>query len=544
MITVKPTHNEEIKAAIPTLAGTIAATLASPVTEKFSVDDEQFVKFHGLYQGDDRDARKSGAKHYQFMVRTKLPAGILTTDQYLACDTLADRYANGSLRLTSRQDIQFHGILKTGLGPVIKAINDALLTTLGACGDVHRNVMAPPTPSQSPIADQVIADARQVSNAVLPTTKAYHAIWIEGIQLDLQAPENKNFEDPLYGKSYLPRKFKTNFAIPPLNDVDVLSNDLGFIAIAENDRLLGYNITVGGGLGMSHNNPATFPRLADVLGFVTADKLVDVTHAMVGIHRDFGDRTNRKHARLKYVLAEKGAAWCREELERRLGFKLGEPRPFQFTRQGDLFGWHRQLDGRWFLGLYVESGRVKGDFKKTLRDVVAKFRPEVRLTPSQNLLLVNVADADRAAITQQLGAHANPSALRRASMACVALPTCGLALAEAERFLPSLLDKLEIVLAEFGLLEDEITVRVTGCPNGCARSYTAEIGLVGKSPGLYNLFLGGNAGNTRLNRLYREKVKADDIPAELRPVLAQYVKERQPGEAFGDWSARALEVPQ
>jgi sulfite reductase (NADPH) hemoprotein beta-component len=540
MITRKPTHNEEIKAAIPTLAGAIATTLANPLLDQFSPDDQQFIKFHGLYQGDDRDARKSGTKHYQFMVRTKIPAGILIADQYLVCDELADRYANGSLRLTSRQDIQFHGILKSGLGPAIKAINDALLTTAGACGDVHRNVMAPPTPSQSPVAEQVIADARRVSSVLLPVTKAYHAIWIEGVQLDLDAPENKNFEDPLYGKTYLPRKFKTNFAIPPLNDVDVLSNDLGFIAIIENDRLVGYNVTIGGGLGMSHNNPATFARLADVIGFVTGDTLTDVTRAVIGIHRDFGDRTNRKHARLKYIVAEKGLAWCREELERRLGFKLGEGRPFQFTRQGDLFGWHRQLDGRWFLGLYIESGRIKSELKKTLRDVIAKFHPEVRLTPTQNLLLVNVADADRSAITKVLGDYANPSALRRSSMACVALPTCGMALAEAERFLPALLDQLETVLAEFGLSNDEITVRITGCPNGCVRSYTAEIGLVGKSPGLYHLFLGGNAGNTRLNRLYKENIKTDDIPALLHPILAQYVQERQPGEAFGDWAARAL----
>jgi sulfite reductase (NADPH) hemoprotein beta-component len=531
--------NEQLKVGSPTLAGAIATTLADQATDRFSADDEQFLKFHGIYQGDDRDARKTGTKHYQFMVRTKLPAGVLNADQYLACDDLASRFANGTLRITSRQDFQFHGVIKGGLGPLVKAINEALLTTLGGCGDVHRNVMAPPTPLQSRVAEQVIADARRVSDAVLPQTPAYHAIWIEGVQINL----NPDFTDPLYGKQYLPRKFKTAFAIPPLNDVDVFSNDLGFVAIVEGDRLVGYNVHVGGGLGMSHNNPATFPRLADLLGFVEPGSLVEVAKAAVGIHRDFGDRTNRKHARLKYVLAEKGAAWCREELERRLGFKLQEARPFTFTKQGDLFDWHRQLDGRWFLGLYIESGRIKDGLKNTLREVVSRFKPEVRLTPSQNLLLVNIADADRAAITQLLDAHIHPSAAQRASMACVALPTCGLAITEAERFLPTFLAEFERAQAEAGLQDDEITIRITGCPNGCARSYTAEIGLVGKSVGLYQLLLGGNGGNTRLNRLYKENVKATDLIGVLSPLLKRYAQERAAGERFGDWVVRAVEFP-
>jgi len=533
-------NNEILKAKSPSLAGSIATSLADPSTDRFNPDDDYFLKFHGIYPGDDRDARKTGTKHYQFMVRTKLPAGVLTADQYLACDELSDRFGNGTLRITSRQDFQFHGVVKTGLGPLVKAINDALLTTLGACGDVHRNVMAPPTPTQSRVVEEVLVDARRVSDAVLPRTPAYHAIWVEGVQLDL----NNEFTDPLYGKTYLPRKFKTAFAIPPLNDVDIFSNDLGFVAIIEGDRLLGYNVLAGGGLGMTHNNPATFPRLADVLGFVEPDFLIAVTYAMVGIHRDFGDRTNRRHARLKYILAEKGVAWCHAELERRLGFKLQEARPFSFTRQSDLFGWHQQLDDRWFLGLYVESGRIKGELKTALREVVSRFKPEVRLTPSQNLLLVNVAAGDRDAITKLLAAHIAPSALRRASMACVALPTCGVALAEAERFLPALLDELEWLLAELGLQDDEITLRITGCPNGCARSYTAEIGIVGKSVGLYQLYLGGNGGNTRLNRLYKENVKAADLVGVLRPLLVRYAQERTAGERFGDWSARALEFPQ
>ena len=470
---MSPTQPEALKQADPTLTGTISTTLADPAADRFTADDAQFLKFHGIYQGDDRDARKTGAKHYQFMVRTKLPAGVLAAPQYLTCDELADRYGNGTLRITSRQDFQFHGVVKTGLGPLVNAVNDALMTTLGGCGDVHRNVMAPPTPTQSRAIGQVLADARRVSDAVLPRTPAYHAIWIEGVPLDLAAPANKDFADPLYGPTYLPRKFKTAFAIPPLNDVDVFSNDLGFVAILEGDRVLGYNVLAGGGLGMTHNNPATFPRLADVLGFVEPDFLILVTHALVGIHRDFGDRTNRRHARLKYILAEKGAAWCRGELERRLRFKLPAARPFHFTQHGDRFGWHPQLGGRWFLGVHVESGRIQGQLKAALREVVSRFRPEIRLTPSQNLLLVNLAAADREAIAKLLAAHIAPGPVRRAAMACVALPTCGVALAEAERFLPGLLDDLERLLAELGLSDEEITLRITGCPNGCARSYTA-----------------------------------------------------------------------
>ncbi len=534
------TKNEHLKSASSTLAGTIATSLGDPSTDRFNTDDDYFLKFHGIYQGDDRDVRKTSTKHYQFMVRTKLPAGILAAAQYLACDEFADHHSNGTLRITSRQDLQFHGVVKTRLGPLVKAINDALLTTFGGGGDVHRNVMAPPTPTQSHVVEEVLVDVRRVSDAVLPRTPAYHAIWVEGVQLDL----NNDFTDPLYGKTYLPRKFKTAFAVPPLNDVDIFSNDLGFVAIIESDRLVGYNVLTGGGLGMSHNNPATFPRLADVLGFVEPDFLVVVTHALVGIHRDFGDRSNRKHARLKYVLAEKGADWCRAELERRLGFKLQQARPFSFTKQGDLFGWHRQLDGRWFLDLYVESGRIKGELKAAVCEVVSRFKTEVRLTPSQNLLLVNVAPADRDAITKLLVAHITPSALRRDSMAYVALPTCGQAIAEAERFFSSLLDKLEHVLEELGLQNDEITLRLTGCPDGCVRSYTAKIGLVGKSVGLYQIYIGGNGVNTRLNRLYKENVKAADLVGVLRPLLVRYAQERAGGERFGDWAARALEFPQ
>jgi len=546
----KVTHNESLKEAGATLAGSIGATLADPAAERFSEDDGQFLKFHGIYQQDDRDKRKVG-KQYIFMVRGRLPGGVVTPELYLTFDRLASAHGNNTLRITSRQGFQFHGVVKAGLGPLMKGINEAMATTLAACGDVNRNVMAPPTPATNGLGEAVLQDARRVSDALLPKTKAYHAIWVEGVQLDLEAAENKGFVDPLYGKTYLPRKFKTAFAIPPLNDVDVLTNDLGFIAIADaNGRLEGYNVAVGGGLGMSHGNAETFPRVADVIGFITPDRLLDVSRAVLTIHRDFGDRTNRRHARLKYVLEEKGAAWCRDEVGRRVGAPLGEARPFQFERQGDAFGWHRQHDGRDFLGLYVETGRVKDTetsrLKSALRQIMAEFRPEMRLTPSQNIVLANVSASQREGISGVLAAHGVPveqqaTVIRRASMACPALPTCGLALAESERMLPGLLGRIEAALEESGLADEEIVIRSTGCPNGCARPYMAELGFVGKAPGKYQVYLGGNESSTRLNRLYRENVKEADIVNELRPLFERFAKERLGGtERFGDWCARVL----
>ncbi|MBM3881573.1 MAG: NADPH-dependent assimilatory sulfite reductase hemoprotein subunit [Verrucomicrobia bacterium] len=544
----KVTHNEEIKYACPTLAGTIARTLADPATDRFSEDDAQFLKFHGIYQQDDRDKRKTG-KQYLFMVRGRLPGGVVTPEQYLAFDRLAQQHGNNTLRITSRQGFQFHGVVKLGLGPLLRGIHESLATTLAACGDVNRNVMAPPTPARDAVGAQVLADAKRVSDALLPQTRAYHSIWVEGTQLDLGDPANLDFTDPLYGKTYLPRKFKVAFAIPPLNDVDLLTNCLGFIAIAEDGQRVGYNLAAGGGLGMSHGNAATFPRLADLIGYFTPEHLIPVAQAVLTVHRDFGDRTNRRHARLKYVLAEKGADWFRAEVEQRAGIRLEAVRPFEFTRQGDSFGWQTGHDGQSFLGLYVETGRIRDvpghALKTALRQVVEQFHPEVRLTPSQNLLLTRVDPAQQTAIATLLAEHGvgvdrQASAVRRASMACPALPTCGLALAESERLMPDLLTRLEELLSEVGLADEEIVVRLTGCPNGCARPYNAELGLVGKAPGKYQIYLGGNVASTRLNRLFRESVKEADLVAELRPLLAQFARERVGQERFGDWCARVV----
>ena len=544
----KLSRNEGLKAANTCLAGTIAQTLADPARDHFTEDDYEFLKFHGCYQQDDRDKRKV-AKQYMMMVRTKFPGGVLSGKQYLGCDDIADNFANHTLRVTTRQDFQFHGILKSNLRGTIKALNDVLITTIAACGDVERNVMAPPTPATSPLVDHVLAEARRISNLLAPSTRAYHSIWLEGKELDLGAPENANFVDPLYGKTYLPRKFKTAFVFPPLNDIDILTNDLGFIVIAENGELAGYNLVAGGGMGMSHGNAQTFPRLADVIGFLTPEHLESVAKAVVTIHRDFGDRSNRKHARLKYVLEERGVDWFRLEVEQRAGCKLAPAREFHFSRQGDLLGWHRQTNGNYFLGLFVENGRIRdaGTYrlKTGLRRVVERFLPEVRLTASQNVLLVNITPEHRGEIDQILVEHGvspeNPfSRTRLASMACPALPTCGLALAESERFLPDFLSRFEALLSELGMEQQEIILRMTGCPNGCARPYMAEVAFVGKAPNKYQIYLGGNEASTRLNRLYKDSVKTDELLNEMRAVLQKYLAERKEGERFGDYSARVL----
>jgi sulfite reductase (NADPH) hemoprotein beta-component len=397
---------------------------------------------------------------------------------------------------------------------------------------------------------QVRADARKVSEALLPKTKAYHAIWVEGVQLNLEEAGTKDFVDPLYGPTYLPRKFKVAFAIAPVNDVDLFTNDLGYIAVTGPDgELIGYNVTAGGGLGRSHGNSMTYPRMGDVVGFITPDQLTAVARGVLTIHRDFGDRTDRKHARLKYVLEERGVAWFREELEKRVGFTVEPARPFEFTSQNDLLGWHQQADGRWFLGLFVLSGRIKDDgnyrLKSGLREVVQKFQPEVRLTPSQNIILCNIAADQKDAVTAALAANGVPvenqaSILRRASMACPALPTCGLSLAESERYLPGLLDRIEGALTELGLGEEEVVIRMTGCPNGCARPYMAEIGFVGKGPGRYQLWVGGNESSTRINKIYKDLIKDAEIVQELKALFQRWKDTRIGSERFGDWSARVV----
>ena len=543
--TVEVTKNELLKDASPTLAGTIAETIADAANDRFTDDDGQFLKFHGIYQQDDRDLRKSGKK-FIMMIRGRIPGGVMTAKQWCVFDDLASRYGNNTLRITTRQSIQFHGVVKSRLRPLIAKINESLLSTLAACGDVNRNVLAPPTPAYTKAREQVYADAHRVAMALAPQTKAYHSIWIDGVQLDNAAAENKNFVDPLYGKTYLPRKFKIAFVIPPVNDLDVFTNCLGFIAIVENDKVIGYNLAVGGGMGRSHGNEQTYPRLADVIGFFAPDKIVEVAKSVLTIHRDFGDRTDRKHARLKYVVAERGVEFMRQEVNQRAGVTLAPAKPYKFTTMSDLLGWHKAVDGKWFLGLFVNMGRVQGAQKTALREVAEKFPDiEFRLSANQNVILANVSEADKAGVDAILAQHGvktenQASVLHAASMACPALPTCGLALAESERYLPGLIDRLEKLCGDLGLGGEEIIIRSTGCPNGCARPYMAELAFVGKAPGRYQVWLGGNASGTRLNRIWKDVVKDPDMENELRPVLARYAKERSANERFGDWCDRVF----
>ena len=543
------TKNELIKQGDPTLGGGIATTLLDPATDRFHEDDEQFLKFHGIYQQDDRDLRKTGKK-YMMMIRGRIPGGVMTPAQWITFDDLATNFGNNTLRITTRQSLQFHGVLKSGLGTLVKKINESLLSTLAACGDVNRNITASPTPAYTKAREQVFADSLRVVEALAPKTPAYHSIWIDHVQLNLAEPANKEFVDPLYGPTYLPRKFKVSFVIPPVNDMDVYTNDLGFIAVVENDRVVGYNLAVGGGMGRSHGNVQTFPRLADVIGFFTPAHLVEVAKAVLTIHRDFGDRTNRKHARLKYVVEERGTVWLYNEIVRRAGPVLSGVRRFEFTTTGDLYGWHRAVDGSLFLTLFVETGRIKDvpghTLKTALRQAAEKFpQIEFRLSANQNIILANVPPAERAAITALLASHGvkvdqQASLLHAAAMACPALPTCGLALAESERMLPGLIDRIEKLGGELGLGGEEIIIRSTGCPNGCARPYMAEIAFVGQAPGRYQLWLGGNAAGTRLNRVFKEVIKETELEAELRPILTRWKAERQPAERLGDFSARVL----
>lgn len=541
--------NELLKQRIPTLAGNIAATLNDPTLEKFSEDDEQFIKFHGIYQQDDRDLRKTGKK-WLVMIRGRIPGGVMTPAQWTTFDDLATQYGNNTLRITTRQSIQFHGVVKNGLGPLIKRINDSMLSTLAACGDVNRNITVSPTPATTKARADVFADSLLVMEALAPQTKAYHSIWVDNVQLNLDAEENTSYVDPLYGATYLPRKFKTSFVIPPSNDMDVFTNDLGFIAVIENDQLLGYNLAVGGGLGRSHGNDQTYTRLADVIGFLPREQVVNVAKAVLTIHRDFGDRTNRKHARLKYVVAERGVTWLIAELNRRTGFALTGVRRFEFTNTTDTYGWQRAVDGSNFLTLFVQTGRIKdveGHAMKTaLRQVAEKFpKIEFRLSGNQNVILADIPDADRAAIDALLASHgvktsAQASVLHAASMACPSLPTCGLGLAESERALPGLINRIEKLAAEIGVANEEIIIRSTGCPNGCARPYMAEIGFVGKAPGKYQLWLGGDVTGARLNQVYKEVIKEAELEAELRPLLTRWKAERTTGERFGDFATRVL----
>ncbi len=544
----RPLHkNEQLKAESHFLRGHILRDLEDTSSGTITEESSQLTKFHGIYPQDDRDVRaqrrKEGReKAYIFMARIRVPGGVCTPAQWLALDALADSHANGTLKITNRQSFQLHGIIKTNLRSAIHEVNVALLDTLAACGDVNRNVMCNPNPHLSSLHGETLGIARAVANRLLPRTRAYHELWVDDtLVAGGEPPED---EEPMYGRTYLPRKFKTVFAIPPSNDVDVFAHDLGFIAIADDDgRLAGFDITVGGGMGMSHNQVETFPRLADVLGFCRPDQVVDVAEKIVTVQRDFGDRTDRKHARFKYTVADRGLVWIRTEVERRLGWELGAPRRFEFTDTGDRYGWTDGPNGDSHFTLFIENGRVKDAAKKALREIASVHRGDFRLTPNQHLMIASVVPEDRPRIEALLKAHVLDTAhratgLRLNSMACVALPTCGLALAESERYLPDLVTQLDAEVEAAGLRDDAIVIRMTGCPNGCGRPFLAEIGFVGKSPGKYNMYLGAAFNGTRLNTLYKASVAAADIVPTVRPLLRRYAAERLQGERFGDFATR------
>jgi len=544
--------NEGIKSESHFLRGDLAKDIADTTTGAISENSNQLAKFHGLYLQDDRDVRnalkKAGKeKAFAFMLRVRLPGGRATAEQWLALDKLADEVASPSLRLTTRQTFQFHGVLKGNVKPLIQRMHQVLLDSIAACGDVNRNVMAPPNPERSAVLQEVYEHAKAWSQYALPKTHAYHEIWLD--EELVAGGEQKDESEPMYGQTYLPRKFKTGFAIPPSNDVDIFTQDLGYIAIVENGKLLGYNVTVGGGLGMSHGNAETFPRLADVLGFITPDLVNAVGEAVLTTQRDYGDRTNRKHARLKYTIEDRGIAWFKGEVEKRSGITFGEARPFEFTTIEDPHGWHECVDGTWFYGLHILSGRIKDiegwNMKTALREIAEIHTGDFRLTPSQNLTISGVTPEQKPKIDAILAKYGltdenNRTGLRLNSLSCVALPTCGLALAESERILDGLLAKFETVLDEAGLRDDAISLRVTGCPNGCARPYASEIGLVGRAPNKYALYLGASYNGTRLNRLFAPSVTLDDAVAMITPIIKRYALERDAGEGFGDFCNRVI----
>jgi sulfite reductase (NADPH) hemoprotein beta-component len=540
--------DETLKANSDQLRGTIAAGLDAELTAAVPGNDIKLMKFHGIYQQDDRDIRDERRRQrlepaYRFMARVRLPGGVLSPAQWLKLDELGRAYGGGSLRLTTRQTFQFHYIHKQNLRSLIQGLRDVLLDTKAACGDDSRGVMASINPQLSALHAEVHALAKKASDHAIPKTGAYKEIWYGEERTPVSGPE-----EPLYGKTYMPRKFKIGFVVPPINDIDVYAQDLGFIAIVDNGKLVGFNIAIGGGMGRTDQAPQTYPRLASVIGFVPADKVLETCDAVMSVQRDYGDRLDRGRARFKYTVDDKGLDWIAAEIENRLGFALEPARPHSFTSNGDPIGWTTGEDGREHCTLFIQNGRVSNFPNRALLDglrAVARIHKGMfRVTPNQNLIIADITPEDRPAIEKVLkefkldGLQAG-SGLRLNSMACVALPTCGLAMAESERYLPDLVTKIEAILAEHSLTEEPITIRMTGCPNGCSRPYIAEIALTGRAPGKYNLYLGGGFHGERLNKMALENVGEKAILDLLSKVIAHFAAERLPGEHFGDFAIRA-----
>ncbi|HHW4678902.1 MAG TPA: assimilatory sulfite reductase (NADPH) hemoprotein subunit [Xylella sp.] len=543
------TSIEDIKGESHRLRGSLLESISNPTTGALRENDQTLIKYHGSYQQDDRDLREERRRQklepaYQFMIRTRTPGGVITPQQWLQLDSIATRYTNHSLRVTTRQAFQFHGVIKRELKATMQAINAALIDTLAACGDVNRNVQVAANPLLSRAHADLYADAAQLSEYLLPNTRAYYEIWLDEKKIAGAGEE----EEPIYGPHYLPRKFKIGFAAPPINDVDVFANDLGFIAVIVDSRLLGYNVAIGGGMGMTHGDPETWPRVGNIIGFIPRTDLIAISKATVTTQRDFGNRALRKRARFKYTIDDHGLDFITTEIQRRAEITLQPAQPFVFQHNGDRYGWIEGEDGHWHLTLSLPAGRIADTEGNPLlsgfRAIAQLGIGEFRMTPNQNVVIAGISAEHRAEIDALVthyhldAGNRSPTALARAALACVALPTCGLAMAEAERYLPDFNAKLQPILEKYGLAETPILLRISGCPNGCSRPYLAEIALVGKASGRYNLMLGGDQRGQRLNTLYCENITETEILAALEPLLSRYQQERISNEGFGDFLHR------
>jgi sulfite reductase (NADPH) hemoprotein beta-component len=543
---------EKIKMASDNLRGTFVESLANEITGSINEDDVALVRFHGMYIQDDRDRRDERAEKkldrlYSFMIRLRLTGGVLSPEQYIALHNIAGENSTGVLKITTRQTIQLHGVLKSKVKPTLKAFNEAGLSTIATCGDINRNVLCTSHPKQSPLHAEIFEYAKDIATMLLPKTNAYYEIWLDGEKI-----ADKELEkDELYQDRYMPRKFKVGIAIPPNNDIDVLANDLGLIAIIENDELKGFNIAIGGGMSATHGNPDHYARLASVLGFVEGkEKTLKAVYEVATIQRDYGNRSDRKLARLKYTVDRLGLPWWKEELERRTGFELEEAKQFHFNSRRDYYGWEQNHEGLWYYTVFIENGRILDDenvaLKSALLEVAKTGKANFIFTCNQNLILGDIKLEDKELIEEilqrfRITDHTNnASVIRKNAMACVALNTCPLALAEGQRYMPALLSKIEPLLIKHDLIMDEIVIRMTGCPNGCARPSAAEIGLVGTALGKYNLQLGGDRIGQRLNKLYKESLEEEAILSELDNLFGQYANERVDGETFGDYTNRAI----
>lgn len=545
---------ERIKTSSNGLRGSLKESLADNFTGAIREDDQTLIKFHGMYQQDDRDRREERVSKklewlYSYMIRLRLPGGFLTPEQWVGLNEIAEGHSTGTIKVTTRQTIQLHGILKSHLKPTIQAFNLQHLDSIAACGDVNRNVTCTANPSESPLHKEAYELAGKISELCLPKTQSYYDIWID----DELLIDRKAEEDPLYQDRYLPRKLKIGIAVPPNNDVDVFINDIALIAIVENDKIVGYNIAAGGGLGATHGNETTYARLASILGFVdTEEKVLKAVYEIITVQRDFGNRSDRKLSRLKYTIDKLGIEQYRTEVEKRTGFSFEPAREFKFEQRKDRYGWTQNHEGKYFYTIFVEHGRILNTSEYPLKSGLLKIaktgKANFRFTCNQNLILADIDEKDKADIENILTEYGisdytnGASALRKNSVACVALNTCSLALAEAQRYLPSLVTKIEPILEKYALLEEDITIRMTGCPNGCGRSPNAEIGFVGTAYGKYNLHIGGDRLGMRLNTKFKENIGEEEILETLDKLFEKYVKDRQSEESFGDFSYRYLQT--